>query len=158
LVAGGALALARHPLSTSTAFAQLNSQIQAARSLAAASGDGATLAIVPAGQGGFRSRLYGGRPDRALWLASAPVVESQAAISEESAGSPPFTIFISSAGDFSVAPGGPMAVPAEPPCPPSGGVHITLADPSAGRRTVDLPCRSPASGPPLPVAANSPAP
>lgn len=156
--AGAAIALGRHPLSTAAAFTQLDAQLQAGRSLAAASGDGATIAIVTAGPGGFRSTLYAGRPDAPLTPSSAPAVESPASISEDSVGAPPFTLFISSAGDFSVASGGPAAVPAEPPCPASGEVHLTLTDPSAGRRTLLLPCRRPASGTPLPVFTNSPAP
>ena len=157
LAAGGALALGQHPMSSSTAFAQLRAQIEAAKMLAAASGDGATIAVTAAGSG-FRSRVFSGRPDGVLTPSQLAPVDSQAAIAEESAGAPPFSLFVSSAGDFSVAPGAPQGAGVEPACPSAGVVRLEISDPSGGRHTLTLSCRQAALGSPEPVPANSPVP
>lgn len=154
LAAGGALALGGHPMSSSSAFIQLRAQLEAARALASASGDGATVVITSAGSG-FRSQVFSGRPDGMLPVSQIAPVISQAALNETSLGAAPFTIVVSEAGDFSVA-AGPLGAGAA--CPSAGEVRLEVSEPSGGRHTLALPCKQSAIGSPEPVVTNSPVP
>ena len=173
LLTAGAFVLGSRPLAMSSAATQFEAQLQAARALAAATGNGATIVIQPrmspgsAVAAGFKSIVYAGRPTgaRALTVSNVPPVSSDADISEGSVGRPAFAIFISGSGrvsmagsypspaEFDAPPVTPLA--AEPACPAAGVYTLTFSANGASRALV-LVCPTSLSGTPMPVATNSP--
>ncbi len=141
-----------------SAATQFDAAIAYAQSLAATSGNGATLvfdrrtgadgAVLP----GFTMTVYAGRPTAAGAIRNAPMppVPSSATISEAKVGSVPFTVFLDGAGHASVTAGAASVrtvLDRDPGCPAGeDAVTLTLQDPrSAAVRT--LACNAPVAGP-----------
>ena len=161
LLAAAAFALGSRPLAMSSATTQIEAQLQAARSLAAASGNGATIVVQPRPAAGFKSIVYAGRPSAAgaLSISTVPAISADADIREASFGEPPFAIFISSSGHVSMAGAYPVSaefdsphvtpIANEPACPAAGNYALTISAGGASR-TLVLPCRIAVSGTPAP--------
>jgi prepilin-type N-terminal cleavage/methylation domain-containing protein len=156
LLLAGLWAMATHPTALVSATDDLDAALASARAIAASSGNGATLVFSARNDGGkgFVLRLYRGRPDEsgAVQPESTMDLVSSAGIKERTLGSPPFSIFIDSAGDASGIASYPSfdssgaaeftVIPQEPPCP-NGGFLITLTNPQGtASATRALPCRS----------------
>lgn len=132
-----AYSLARHPAALRTAVDRYDALMVQARSLAAASGNGATLVFLPRSNAagtripGFTLRLYRGRPNAtgALAPAVAAQVISDADIREARLGTPPFAVFLASddsasaLGAYPPSAGGFPTIANQPPCP---GAQVTL--------------------------------
>ncbi|MHB8141756.1 MAG: prepilin-type N-terminal cleavage/methylation domain-containing protein [Vulcanimicrobiaceae bacterium] len=132
-----AYSLARRPAALRTAVDRYDALMVQARSLAAASGNGATLVFLPRSNAagtrvpGFTLRLYRGRPNAtgALAPAVAAQVISDADIREARLGTPPFAVFLASDGSASAlgayppSAGGFPTIANQPPCP---GAQVTL--------------------------------
>lgn len=121
----------RGSFGTRSALTQLDAALAYAKGLAATSGNGATLLFVPHIPG-VAIEVYGGRPDApdALWSAGIAPFVLDVDVSESSIGSPPFALYLDSAGyaaaaRFTGATPAPLA--AEPACPPSGRWAIRVA-------------------------------
>jgi len=167
LCIGVAIALTSRPGALRAATESFEASFAAARAIAATSGNGATLVVLPRSPHGFTLRVYAGRPnaDGAVTLANAPALISDADVREATLGAPPFSIFISSAGNASGLAGYPtldgggaprfVVVASQPPCP-AGGIALTFSTPS-GRASRVLPCGATAFGSPLPLATATPA-
>ena len=162
-----ALSLGALPFAMRSAVDEFDTQIDYARSLAATSGNGATIVFEPRrdAQGavlpGFRARVYAGRPNSAgaLKVAPIPAIDSSGDISEASLGSPPFSIFFDSAGHASgmsgaVTTGSLLA--SDPGCP-GGESQMTFIfrDPRATDRRL-LSCLQSVAGAPSAPAAQGP--
>lgn len=141
------MARGSRPLAASSAAAAFDAAIAFAKSIAATSGNGATLVFEPASPGpGYTVRIYSGRPDtgNALTPVSVPPISSQANVSEAVLGAPPFTVFLDGSGYASgqtgaVAPGSSQA--ADPGCP-VGESALTLTFSDARSPLVRaLPCK-----------------
>ncbi len=167
LVAGGAWMMSMRPGALRGAVNDFDSALAVARQLAATSGNGATLAFLPRTDGaqGFMLRVYSGRPNvaNAVTATNTMIVSSNATVSDATYGSPPFAIFLSSAG----YPTGKASYPAidrsgnitfpvvatQPPCP-SGGIALTFTSPQGATQTRSLQCNVVVTG----VAAANPSP
>ena len=164
LLAGLRMAtLGRAPGATADAAAQLDAAIALSRSLARASGNGATLLALPrtdtGGRAmvGFRIVLYRGRPNApgAATLARSLPLVADATLEEGSVGAPPFALFFR--GDGSAVAlahpslGGSAAAPqlatiaAEPPCLSSAGVVLRVTR-NGATVTRSIPCPAVAGG------------
>ncbi len=164
LLAGLRMAtLARAPGATANAAAQLDAAIALSRSLARASGNGATLLALPRTDArgramvGFRIVLYRGRPNApgAATLARSLPLVADATLEEGSVGAPPFALFFR--GDGSAVAlahpslGGSAAAPqlatiaAEPPCLSSAGVLLRVTR-NGATVTRSIPCPAVAGG------------
>jgi len=167
------LSLALRPGALRATVASFDASFAAARAIAATSGNGATIVVAPRADAhgrlpGFTLRIYRGRPTaaNAVTLADAPAIVADADVREATLGSPPFAIFLSSAGNASglaaypafASDGTPQFAPlaAQPACP-SGGLVLTFASAHASQTRV-LPCGARAFGSPVPLATESPAP
>lgn len=154
LAAGGLFLLGMRPGALVQATDDFDAVMASARSVAATSGNGATLVFAPRASPaapGFELRVYLGRPTRTGGVASTnamPVV-SDAAVSEATFGSPPFAIFIGSSGHVSGKASYPTIdnagkatfpkIAAEPACP-NGGFVLTFVGPQGARQTRTIPC------------------
>uniref|UniRef100_E6PI55 Prepilin-type N-terminal cleavage/methylation domain-containing protein n=1 Tax=mine drainage metagenome TaxID=410659 RepID=E6PI55_9ZZZZ len=145
LLAGLRLAtLARAPGATANAAAQLDAAIALARSLARASGNGATLLALPRFDArghavlGFRIVLYRGRPTAAgaATISRELPLVTDASLREASLGAPPFALFFRRDGS-AVGSAHPTltgaalhpqlaTIAAEPPCPSASGMQLSL--------------------------------
>ncbi|NNM99700.1 MAG: prepilin-type N-terminal cleavage/methylation domain-containing protein, partial [Candidatus Eremiobacteraeota bacterium] len=158
LLAGLRLAtLARAPGATANAAAQLDAAIALARSLARASGNGATLLMLPrpsvrgAPVPGFRIVLYRGRPSAAgaATLARELPLVADASLREASLGAPPFAVFFRSDGTavgsahpvLAGTAADPQFAPiaAEPPCPSAAGIVLEI-ERNGATETRAIPC------------------
>lgn len=142
---------AEHPYAAVAAAREFDAALAYARSIAATSGDGATLVFAPApgaSAQGFVLTVYSGRPDGNTPAASglAPSLAS-ASVIEASLGAPPFALFVDSSGALSGQGGYPSfnagqptfrTIAGEPACP-SGGYRLTFSDPVHAEARV-LPC------------------
>ena len=130
VLAGAAFAFGSRPMAMRSAAVQFGAQLRAAKSLAAASGNGATIIVRPSGSSGFAATVYSGRPTRlgALTLSNIAPVTSDASVTEASVGAPAFSIFISGGGHVSMARGDIQgtALASEPACPAAGKYTLTL--------------------------------
>jgi prepilin-type N-terminal cleavage/methylation domain-containing protein len=129
------------PFGMRSAADQFDAAIAYARSIAAGSGNGATIVFTlrKDGQGvavpGFSARLYSGRPNALGPIVPVPMpaMNSSGDISEATLGKPPFSVFFNSAGDASAITGAvaaASALAAEPGCPGGGSeMTFTLSDP-----------------------------
>lgn len=172
LLGGIAWTFAQHPGALARAGDGLDAALANARTIAATSGNGATLVFLPRTDGprtlgGFSLRVFTGRPTRAGAVtpsAAMPLV-SDAGVAERTFGDPPFSIFIGASGDVSGkahypaldARGGPRFDPIadEPPCPVAGFL-LTLTDGARATATRSLPCASSVAGPRLPNPSPTP--
>ena len=158
LLAGFRLAtLARAPGATANAAAQLDAAIALARSLARASGNGATLLVLPrhdthgAPMPGFRIVLYRGRPNAAgaATLARELPLVADASLREAQLGAPPLALFFRRDGTavgsahpvLAGAASAPQLAPiaAEPPCPSAVGIVLQIAR-NGAMVTRAIPC------------------
>lgn len=173
LAAGGALLASMHPGALRAAQDDFDANLAAAKAIAASSGNGATIAIVPRTDvhgsplPGFIARVYAGRPNVANGVQPTNVfpLESSVAISERTLGKPPFAIFLSSAGH----PSGLAAYPsvdsggnpsftvlaAQPPCP-ARAIVLTFANAQNATATRTLPCSVSVAGSSAPAASPTP--
>lgn len=167
LLAAGVWTMATHPAALVSASDDLDAALAAARSIAASSGNGATLVFAPHGVNGFSLRLYRGRPNAvgAVTASTFAQIISEASVREHTLGAPPFSLFIDSAGDASGSAQYPTFDPSgdpifstiarEPPCP-LGGFVLTLESPqSSATVTRALPCAV-AAGVPVPRVSPTP--
>ncbi len=158
LLAGLRLAtLARAPGATANAAAQLDAAIALARSLARASGNGATLLLLPRRDAhgdpmpGFRIVLYRGRPNvaGAATLARELPLVADASLREAHLGAPPLALFFrrdgTAVGSAHPALAGAASTPqfapiaAEPPCPSAVGIVLQIAR-NGAMVTRAIPC------------------
>jgi prepilin-type N-terminal cleavage/methylation domain-containing protein len=174
LTVAATLSLALRPGALRATIASFDASFATARAIAATSGNGATMVVLPRTDGhgnhlpGFTLRIYRGRPTaaNAVTLADAPALVADADVREATLGTPPFAIFLSSAGNASGLAAYPTTAPdgspqfdpiaKQPPCP-SGGLMLTFASSHASQTRV-LPCGATAFGSPIPLATESPAP
>ncbi len=168
------LSLALRPAALRATIGSFDASFAAARAIAATSGNGATIVVLPRSDAsgsrlpGFTLRLYRGRPTAAngVTLADAPAVIADADVREATLGTPPFAIFLSTAGNASgqaaypaiASDGTPrFATIAKQPACPAGGLVLTFSSVHASQTRV-LPCGARAFGSPMPLATESPAP
>ncbi|HEY9085471.1 MAG TPA: prepilin-type N-terminal cleavage/methylation domain-containing protein [Candidatus Tyrphobacter sp.] len=174
LLATGAWALASHPNALAAATDDLDASLAQARAIAASSGNGATLVFAVRHDGtgravpGFALRVYRGRPNTAnvVSATSAMPLFADAAIRERTLGTPPFAIFIDSAGNasaqaqypsFDAAGEASFPVIAQEPACPAGGFTLTLTNPQDSATTTrTLACRTSLSGTPAPNPSPTP--
>jgi prepilin-type N-terminal cleavage/methylation domain-containing protein len=147
-----------------SAVQQFDAAVAYAQSLAATSGNGATMVfaqntsadgtVLP----GFRLTIYSGRPTSATAVSAsslAPITTIGDA-SEAVLGSPPFSIFLNSAGHASaakgtVAPG--SVITTEPGCPTGEqNVTLTFSDPQ-GDVARSIPCNAAIAGAPVTIGS-----
>ncbi len=167
LVAGGVWMLSMRPGALRGATNDFDSALAVARQLAATSGNGATLAFLPRPDGaqGFLLRVYSGRPNaaNAVTATNTMIASTNATVSEATYGSPPFAIFLSSAGYPSgkasypsVDGSGNVSFPVvakQPPCP-ANGIVLTFTSPQGVTQTRSLQCNTVVAG----AAAANPSP
>jgi prepilin-type N-terminal cleavage/methylation domain-containing protein len=154
LAAGGYWMLSMRPGALRSALDDFDANLAAAKAIAATSGNGATLIFEPQtnGSAGYTLAVYSGRPTAAgaVTATNTMIASSAATVSEAHFGTPPFAIFLSSAG----YPTGKAAYPTlsggvpnfttiatEPPCP-TGGIELTFASPQGVTATRTLPCNA----------------
>ncbi len=139
--------MASRALAVSTAAAQFDALLDAARTTAREIDHGATIAFAPDAYGdGFVARLYRNRPAVAPpETATIPAVEARVSVAETATlGAPSFALAVHSNGAIAGLPGyvaGGPAVP-ETPCPPSGAYHLTFSYAGAHADRV-IPCTTP---------------
>lgn len=130
--AASALALSSRPLVAGDAMARLATLFDAARTQAAADGDGATLLFSRAAYGaGFVVALYRHRPLPGTQLVPAgiePYTSTARIALAGIAGGPPFAVFVDSAGSVSAAAWdiGQGALATEPQC--VAALELTIAE------------------------------
>ncbi len=155
LVAGGFWMLSMRPAALRGALDDFDSNLAAAKALAASGGNGATLVFAPqtGGAPGFTLRVYAGRPNasNAVTATNTMAAISATSVSEVHFGKPPFAIFLNSAGyptgtdnyPSLDAQGNPAfnVIAQQPPCP-SGGIVLTFTSPQGVTATRTLPCNT----------------
>jgi prepilin-type N-terminal cleavage/methylation domain-containing protein len=152
LAAGGVWMLSMRPGALRGALDDFDANLAAAKAIAATSGNGATLVFEPQSNGspGYTLAVYSGRPTAtgAVTATNTMIANSAATVSETHFGSPPFAIFLSSAGYPTGKAGYPTlssgvpnftTIASEPPCP-SGGIELTFTSPQGVTATRTLPC------------------
>ena len=172
LAGGSALLSGLHPGALRNAVDDFDASLATARAVAASSGNGATIAVLPrtdshgSVQSGFTLRVYSGRPTAAgaVQPANALQIDSSAAISERTFGKPPFAIFLTSAGHPSGLASYPAisgsaatfgVVAAQPPCPPPA-IVLTFTSPQGATDTRTLECNASITGGESPAASPTP--
>ncbi|MDQ2865580.1 MAG: prepilin-type N-terminal cleavage/methylation domain-containing protein [Candidatus Eremiobacteraeota bacterium] len=172
LAAGGALLGGMHAGALRGAADDFDADLAAARGIAASSGNGATIAVIPRTDArggtlpGFVLRVYSGRPTAAGAVTPANVmaVESDASIAEHTFGKPPFALFLSSAGHptglaaYPTVEGTNVAfspVASQPPCP-SPAIAVTFTSPQGATETRTLQCNAAVAGVSVPNASPTP--
>jgi len=155
LAAGGYWMLSMRPAALRGALDDFDSNLAAAKALAASSGNGATLVFAPQTDGvsGFTLRVYSGRPNasNAVTTTNTMAAISATSVSEAHFGKPPFAIFLSSAGYPTGSANYPSldaqenptfnVIAQQPPCP-SGGIVLTFTSPQGVTATRTLPCNT----------------
>jgi prepilin-type N-terminal cleavage/methylation domain-containing protein len=158
---GFAMAQAAHAFAMRSAAGQFDAAVAYARSVAAGSGNGATLVFTSRVDsrgsvlGGFAARLYAGRPnaDGPIVAVPMPAVTTEGEIAEASLGHPPFTIFFNGAGQVSgmqgtVSPASEIA--SDPGCGDGrSSLLFTISD-SRATTTRALACPQAVAGPAAP--------
>lgn len=164
-----ALPQGARPFAMRSSTAQFDAALAYAQSLAASSGNGATMVFTqrlsPQGLpiAGFVLTIYSGRPTAPGALAQAPMepLLSTGDISEARIGAAPFTIFLNGAGHAgamtgAVAPGSIIAT--DPGCPPGESrITLTFSDARTSDRRV-IPCNAAVAGPPVALGTVAPDP
>jgi prepilin-type N-terminal cleavage/methylation domain-containing protein len=164
LFAAAALGLANgaRAFGMRSATNQFDAALAYAQSLAATSGNGATIAFdknIAAGGSvlpGFELIVYSGRPSAAGALANSSLapMRSAATISEAKLGGVPFTIFLNSAAHASGMSGTvttATVLASDPGCPPGeSSVVLTFSD-ARSSDTRTIPCNLPVAGTPAPL-------
>jgi len=138
VVAGGAFAQSMHPYAMPAAVQRLGSLLAMARSVAASSGNGATLTLTRSGTQTLIT-LYAGRPDGGTF---GPVVTTDtldAEVTSAAVAGDTFALFVDSGGTGTAAvwtaAQGTLAT--EPACP--GALDLTVAI-NGGHQTHALSC------------------
>lgn len=165
MLTGAAFALGNRPMAMRQGAVEFSAQLQAALSLAAASGNGATILVKPPvrspRQSGFESIVFSGRPTapNAASAANVAHVKSEADVAEATIGAPTFSIFISGSGHVSMTAGdwSVNTLAGEPACPAAENYTLTFSVDKA-TSSLTLPCRIAVSGTPVPVVTKSPTP
>ncbi|MEO9170002.1 MAG: prepilin-type N-terminal cleavage/methylation domain-containing protein, partial [Candidatus Baltobacteraceae bacterium] len=173
LVGGGSLLASMHPGALRNALDDFDANIAVARAVAAGSGNGATLTVLPRIDAngnalpGFALRVYSGRPNAAGAVQPANVmpIESSASIEAAQIGKPPFSIFLSSAGHPSAVASYPAVdshgvasfrvLSSQPPCP-APAIVLTFTSPQGATETRTLQCAASATGLSVPNASPTP--
>lgn len=159
LAAGGMWLLSMQPGALRAAVNDVDADFAAAQAIAESSGNGATLVFAPRAGGvpGFTLRVYSGRPNAsgAVTPTTVMAVTSETAIGEKTFGSPPFAIFLNSAGYATGSAGYPAldaqenptftVIAAQPPCPP-GGIVLTFTSPQGATATRTYACNTMVAG------------
>lgn len=167
MVACFALAQGSRALGTQSAVQQFDAAFAYAQSLASTSGNGATIVFeqrtAPDGTalGGFTLVVYSGRPtsSSAITASSLAPLNSTGDVAESVLGSPPFSVFLNSAGHASassgaVAPG--TAIASDPGCPSGeSSVTLTFSD-SRTSAARSIPCNTAVAGAPVVVGTVPP--
>jgi|GEM_PF-2055864 len=126
VVAGGGFAVALHPFGTRASVQRVAALLATARSLAASSGNGATVTFTGSGDRTVVA-LYPGRPDGGTFGAvlTSDTVDGSIA-SAGAVGATTFALFVDSGGTGTVSTWTPASgtLPAEPPCP--GPLDLTF--------------------------------
>ena len=155
LAAGGSWMLSMRPGALRGALDDFDSNVAAAKALAASSGNGATLVFAPqtGGAPGFTLRVYAGRPNasNAVTATNTMAAISSTSVKEAHFGNPPFAIFLSSAGYPTGTANYPSldaqenptfnVIAQQPPCP-SGGIVLTFTSAQGVIATRTLPCNT----------------
>lgn len=145
-VAFVALNQGERPYAAQSSVQQFDAALAYADSLAATSGNGATIVFSPSADG-FVLTVYSGRPTSATALSEAHLAPLHAigTVSEAKLGDAPFSIFLNGAGHASAsstaaAPGSIIA--SDPGCPAGEtSVTLTFTDPRESI-TRTIPCGS----------------
>lgn len=166
LLSGGAFWMGQRGGALRSSVRLFDGVLHHAQSVAAGSGDGATIVVAPR-PGGATLYVYAGRPDAPGGIVQqGPPVDIEAAVAETALGEPPFSIFLDSAGhaaglagypDFSSGTAAFAPIASEPACPASGGYTIVFTS-GAASDSRSLVCPLTAPGAPDPVATPPPAP
>ncbi len=169
LAAGGYWVRAMQPGALRGAVDDVQADLAAARSIAASSGNGATLVFAPqpGTAPGFTLRVYSGRPNApgAVAPATTMPVSSVTSLAEMHFGKPPFALFLSSAGYATGLANYPsldaqenpaFAVIAQQPACPPGGIVLTFTSPQGATATLTFPCRTDVAGVAAPGATPTP--
>ncbi len=156
------------PAGLRSALDQYDGALAATRALAATGGNGATLAFEPDRRtGGFRFRVYRGRPTSAGAVAPTSIAGAGdgVALRERTLGAPPFALFFGTGGHVSGLAGYPgidsqgladfAPVANEPPCP-GGGFSLTFSTAPGAHVRRDVPCASSTATAALPEATPTP--
>lgn len=160
-IAGMALAQGSRAGSRRSAVAQFDAELAYAESLAANSGNGATLVFTPGTTGdGFVLTVYSGRPTSAgaMQQASLALIHG-GAITEAKLSGIPFSVFLDGAGHASarsgsVSPG--TIVASDPGCPlGEPAIALRFSD-SRGSDTRTIPCNAAIAGAPAAIGTVSP--
>jgi hypothetical protein len=147
-------------LETRAATSQFDGALAYAQSLAATSGNGATL-VFSSDEGGFTLTTYAGRPNAAGAMRQAPIAPfaANAHVSEAKLGPAPFTVFLNGEGHASGIKGAvsPGTVIANDPGCPSGesSIVLTFEDPHYSH-TRTIPCKIVAAGMAVPIGTVAP--
>jgi prepilin-type N-terminal cleavage/methylation domain-containing protein len=138
VVAGGAFAQGFRPYAASSAVTRMAALLVTARSLAAASGNGATLTLVPSGDE-TTVTLYAGRPDGGAFGTVVTTDTLAATITSAGVAGSTVTLFIDSAGTGTASAWVPSqgVLAAEPACP--GPLDLTFSV-SGGHSVHALSC------------------
>jgi len=165
LLSGGALWMGRRADALGTSVQLFDGVLHHAQALAAASGNGATIVVAPRADGATLY-VYAGRPNVPGSMAEqGPPVDIEAGVREPVLGSPPFSVFLNSAGhatglaaypDYSSGSAVFAPVAAEPACPGSGGYTLVFSSGGASESR-SLACSVSAPGAPDPVSSPPPA-
>jgi prepilin-type N-terminal cleavage/methylation domain-containing protein len=166
-IAGAIAFLSRgaRPYAMRSAVVQFDAAYAYAVSLAAASGNGATIVLLPRnGVPGFSIAIYSGRPTSANALVPAPMptMLADGDVREANLGAPPLALFVNSGGHVSIEAGFHGATPAplsnEPGCPQGGAWSLKFSDPrtSQGAGARSMPCAAAEPGTPVAIATVAP--
>lgn len=161
IAVGVGLARGSRPAALGSAVTAFDALLAAGRAVAATSGNGATIVFEPI-QSGTRMTLYAGRPNglAAMARTAIPPVQTQADVTEASAGQPPFALFFSSSGNASLQPRYPdpafydrsdipIITTGEPACPAAGNYRVSFRV-NAASQSRALFCQSTLAGTPSP--------
>lgn len=131
---------ASHPLGARSAISQFDTALAYARSVAATSGNGATIVLTQSTIG-----VYSGRPTASGAMHPAPIAPlpiDGASISEVALGAAPLALFVNSAGHVTMASfagATPPPLASEPACPSSLQWVLKISD-SRSTATRTFPC------------------
>ncbi|HET7813056.1 MAG TPA: prepilin-type N-terminal cleavage/methylation domain-containing protein [Candidatus Baltobacteraceae bacterium] len=130
------------PAAAASSALAVDAAVSKAQSIAATSGNGATLQF-SAVTNGTAIRVYSGRPNGVSAMTqAAPDTNTFATIAESSLGAAPFAVFFDSSGHASAMSGmvdPAAAIASDPGCPAAGAVTLLISDPR-DRVQRTLPC------------------
>ncbi|MEO6912896.1 MAG: hypothetical protein ABI182_02600 [Candidatus Baltobacteraceae bacterium] len=161
IAAGVGLTQGSRPVAIGPAAVAFGGLLAAAQAVASTSGNGATIVVEPL-ETGARMTLYSGRPNglAAMARTTIPPLQTQADVSELSAGAPPFALFVAGSGHISLQPHYPEPawydrpdIPSittgEPACP-AAGHYVLNFQVNAASQSRTLFCQTTLAGSPSP--------